>query len=365
MNLDMPTGKENNMNSTLMKHWVVGLAIVAIGGGVSAAYAQGSFEPPRLPDGRPDLQGVWDFRTLTPLQRPEDLADKAVLGAEEAAEIEAKAAARSAELNAPTTERDGLLPAGGDVGGYNHYWVDQGATVVKDQRTSLIVDPPNGRVPPLQPGIEMQALSLSADLGGTRPNRTRTAGIGTDSYEDRGLAERCLLGFNTGPPIVPAAYNQNIQLFQTSEYVVILHEMVHDARVIPLDGRDHLPGRIRQWNGDSRGYWEGDTLVVESTNFTDKTASFNPRSFTAAGSGTTLHLVERFQLVAEHTLQYEYTVTDPVTFTRPFTAALFMKRGEAIFEYACHEGNYGLYNILAGARQQERSVASSNSSGGQ
>ena len=179
------------MNSTLMKHWVVGLAIVAIGGGVSAAYAQGSFEPTRLLDGRPDLQGVWDFRTLTPLQRPEDLADKAVLGAEEAAEIEAKAA-RSAELNAPTTERDGLLPAGGDVGGYNHYWVDQGATVVKDQRTSLIVDPPNGRVPPLQPGIEMQALSLSADLGGTRPNRTRTAGIGADSYEDRGLAERCL-----------------------------------------------------------------------------------------------------------------------------------------------------------------------------
>ena len=221
--------------------------------------------------------------------------------------------------------------------------MDQGATVVKDQRTSLIVDPPNGRVPPLQPGIEMQALSLSADLGGTRPNRTRTAGIGTDSYEDRGLAERCLLGFNTGPPIVPAAYNQNIQLFQTSDYVVILHEMVHDARVIPIDGRDHLPAHIRQWNGDSRGHWEGDTFVVESINFTDKRASFNPASFTAVGSGATLHLVERFQLVAENTLRYEYTVTDPVTFTRPFTAVLPMKRGDVMFEYACHEGNYGLY----------------------
>ena len=343
---------------TLMKQWVLGVAIVTLGGGVSGAYAQGTFDPPRLPNGKPDLQGVWDFRTLTPLQRPEDLADKAVLGAEEAAEIEAKAAARSAELNAPTTDRDELLPAGGNVGAYNHYWVDQGATVVEDQRTSLIVDPPDGRLPALQPGKEMQALSLSADLGGTRPNRTRTAGLSTDSYEDRGLAERCLLGFNTGPPIVPSGYNQNIQLFQTSDYVVILHEMVHDARVIPIDGPDHLPPHLHQWNGDSRGYWEGDTLVVESKNFTDQRASFNPSSFTAVGSGATLRLVERFQLVAENTLRYEYTVTDPVTFTRPFTAVLPMKRGDVMFEYACHEGNYGLYNMLAGAREQERTAAS-------
>ena len=348
------------MHSTVMKHWVVGLAVVAIGAGGSSAYAQRSFEPPRLQDGRPDLQGVWDFRTLTPLERSEDLADKAVLAAEEAAEIEAKAAARSAELNAPTINRDERLPAGGNVGAYNHYWVDQGATVVEDQRTSLIVDPSNGRLPPLQPRVELQALSLSADLGGTRPNRTRTAGIGTDSYEDRGLAERCLLGFNSGPPIVPGGYNQNIQLFQTPDYVVILHEMVHDARVIPIDGRDHLPGHIRQWNGDSRGHWEGDTLVVESINFTDKRASFNPASFTAAGSGATLHLVERFQLVAEHTLRYEYTVTDPVTFTHPFTAVLPMKRGDVMFEYACHEGNYGLYNMLAGAREQDRSSQGGN-----
>lgn len=352
------------MHSTVMKHWIVSVAVVAIGA-VPSASAQHTFEPPRLPDGRPDLQGVWDFRTLTPLERSEELADKAILSAEEAAEIEAKAAARSAQLNAPTSDRDRRLPAGGDVGGYNHYWVDQGATVVENQQTSLIVDPPNGRLPALQPGVEMQALSLSADLPGTRPNRTRTAGIATDSYEDRGLAERCLLGFNTGPPIVPGGYNQNIQLFQTSEYVVILNEMVHDARVIPLDGRDHLPGHIRQWNGDSRGYWEGDALVVESINFPDKRASFNPASFTAAGSGATLHLVERFQLVAENTLQYEYTVTDPVTFTRPFTVVLPMKRGDVMFEYACHEGNYGLYNMLAGAREQERSAASSSSSGGQ
>ena len=332
----------------------VGTILCALAVCVSSAYAQTPYDPPRLPDGNPDLQGVWDFRTLTPLERPEELADKAILGAEEAAEIESAAAARSAELNAPTTERDELLPAGGNVGAYNHYWVDQGASVVDDQRTSLIVDPQDGRVPPLQPGIEMQVLSLAEDLGGVRPNRARSAGIGTDSYEDRGLAERCLVGFNSGPPIVPVGYNQNIQLFQTADHLVILNEMVHDARVVPLDGRDHLPGRIRQWMGDSRGYWEGDTLVVETTNFTDKTASFSPSISKAAGTGTTLHLTERFQLAADDTLLYEYTVDDTTTFTRPFTAVLPMKRGAALFEYACHEGNYGLYNMLSGARAKER-----------
>ncbi len=327
--------------------------LFALALGVAPASAQTAFDPPRLPDGRPDLQGVWDFRTLTPLERPADLADQAVLAAEEAAEIEARAAARSAELNAPTTDRDELLPVGGNVGGYNHYWVDQGARVVDDQRTSLIVDPPDGRLPALQPGVEMQQLSLAEDVGGTLPVRVRAAGIGTDSHEDRGLAERCLLGFNSGPPIVPAGYNQNIQLFQTSDYVVIFHEMVHDARIVPLDGRDHLPASIRQWLGDSRGYWDGDTLVIESTNFTAKTASFNPSIAQAAGDGIHLHLTERFSLAAEDTLLYEYTVNDPTTFTRPFTAELPMKRGELVFEYACHEGNYGLYNMLAGARVQD------------
>ena len=337
----------------IRRAFVVAPVLFALALGVSTAAAQTAFDPPRLPDGKPDLQGVWDFRTLTPLQRPEDLADKAVLAAEEAAEIEARAAARSAELNAPTTDRDEILPVGGNVGAYNHYWVDQGARVVEDQRTSLIVDPPNGRLPALQPGVEMLTLSLSEDLGGTLPVRVRAAGIGTDSHEDRGLAERCLLGFNSGPPIVPAGYNQNIQLFQTSDYVVILHEMVHAARIVPLDGRDHLPAGIRQWMGDSRGYWEGDTLVVETTNFTDKTASFNPSVAQAAGTGAHLHLTERFSLAGEDTLLYQYTVDDPTTFTRPFTAALPMSRGNLMFEYACHEGNYGLYNMLAGARAQD------------
>ena len=331
--------------------------VVVLAAGASPAAAQTAFDPPRLPDGRPDLQGVWDFRTLTPLQRPADQADRAVLTDEEVSEIESQAAARDAAANAPTERGDEILPVGGDVGAYNAFWVDQGAGVSEGRRTSLIVDPPNGRLPALQPGVEMQQLSLAEDVGGTLPVRVRAAGIGTDSHEDRGLAERCLLGFNSGPPIVPVGYNQNIQLFQTSDHVVIFHEMVHDARIVPLDGRDHLPAGIRQWMGDSRGYWDGDTLVVESRNFTAKTASFNPSIAQAAGDGIHLHLTERFSLAAEDTLLYEYTVDDPTTFTRPFTAELPMKRGDLVFEYACHEGNYGLYNMLAGARAQEAAAA--------
>ena len=327
--------------------------LLLLSGAVASASAQATFDPPRLVDGKPDLQGVWDFRTLTPLERPAERADQALLTAEEAAELEAQSAARAEAAFAPSEVRDEPLPVGGNVGAYNSYWVDQGASVVDDQRTSLIVDPPTGRLPELQAGIEMAELSLGEDRPGTHPVRVRAAGIGADSWEDRGLAERCLLGFNSGPPIVPAGYNQNIQIFQTPDHVVILNEMVHDARIVPLDRRDHLPTSVRQWMGDSRGYWDGDTLVVETRNFSDKTASFNPSVATAVGSGSTLHLVERFSLVSDDTLLYDYTVDDPTTFTRPFTAVLPMKRGEAMFEYACHEGNYGLLNMLAGARAEE------------
>jgi hypothetical protein len=319
---------------------------------VCSAAAQTAYEPPRLSDRKPDLQGVWDFRTLTPLERPEDVAAKAYLTTAEAAAIEARAAERTAAQDAPSV-RTGPLPVGGSVGAYNSFWVDRGAKVVDDQRTSLIIDPPDGRLPPLQPGVDKQVGSTSEDLPGRRPVRLRAAGIGADSYEDRGLAERCLVGFNSGPPILPAGYNQNIQIFQNSNHVVILNEMVHDARIVPLDGRGHLPGTIRQWMGDSRGHWEGDTLVVETTNFTDKIASFNPSVATAVGTGATLHLTERFRRVADDTLLYEYTVNDSKTFTRPFTVRLPMKRGDSVFEYACHEGNYGLMNILSGARAAE------------
>ena len=151
--------------------------------------------------------------------------------------------------------------------------------------------------------------------------------------------------------------HQNLQIFQTADHVVILHEMVHDARIVPLDGRDHVSDSVRQWMGNSRGFWDGDTLVVETRNFTDKTSSFSPSVTMAAGDGSTLHLTERFSLVAEDTLLYEFTVDDLTTFTKPFSASIPMKRGEALFEYACHEGNYGLLNILAGARQEEREAS--------
>ena len=321
---------------------IAAVSFLLLAGSALPAAGQAAYEPPRLPDGRPDLQGVWDFRTVTPFERPEMLGDRATLSAEEAAVFEAQAAA--------AIRPEDSLPVGGEVSAYNNFWIDQGARLTDDQRTSLIIDPPDGRLPALQPGIETQALSLDEDLPGERPVRVRAAGIGADSYEDRGLGERCLVGFNSGPPIMPGGYNQNIQIFQTAEHVVILNEMVHDARVVPLDDRDHLPAGIRQWAGSARGRWEGDTLVVETTNFHDKLASFNPTIASAVGSGATLQLTERFRLADDDTLHYEYTVNDLTTFTGPFTALLQMKRGDVLYEYACHEGNYGLYNILSGAR---------------
>jgi len=336
------------------RRFVAAIVFTLTGMLVGTASAQtDAFAAPRTADGHPDLQGVWDFRTLTPLQRPEDRGGQATLTAEEAAEIEAGAAQNAIDADLPSEIRTEPLPVGGNVGGYNNFWFDRGAGVVEDRRTSLIVEPANGRVPPLQPGFDMVQLSLGEDLPGNRPVRVRAAGIGAESWKDRGLAERCLLGFNSGPPIVPAGYNQNLQIFQTADHVVILHEMVHDARIVPLDGRDHLPDGVRQWMGDSRGYWEGDTLVVESRNFTNKTSSFSPSVTMAAGDGTTLNLTERFTRIADDTLLYEFTVDDLTTFTAPITAQIPMKQGDAMFEYACHEGNYGLFNILSGARQAE------------
>ena len=316
----------------------------------------------RTPDGQPDLQGVWDFRTMTPLQRPRN-QDRAFLTEEEAAEAEAAASARRAALLEPSEVRTEPLPAGGTgadrgrrVGGYNDFWLDYGTNIIEDRRTSLIVDPTDGRLPPLTPEGERlrQVGSLQEDLSIEHPVRVRSAGTGADHPEDRGLAERCLLGFNSGPPMMPSGYNNNMQLFQTADHVVILNEMVNDARVIPLDGRPHLPDGVRQWMGDSRGHWDGDTLVVVTKNLTEQTGSFDPSATQSIGTGLTVTLTERFTRVDEETLLYEYTVDDPTIFTRPFTVAVPMRRNpEPMFEYACHEGNYGLLNILSGARAEE------------
>ena len=316
---------------------------------------EADWTPPLAADGKPDISGVWDFRTLTPLQRPRD--QEATIDEARAGEIEAAAVERARVADLPSDPEERRLEAGGEVGGYNNFWFDRGARVVEDLRTSLIIDPPNGRLPDTLPGIKRQTRGDDKPID--RPVRLRVGGIGLDSYEDRGLAERCILGFNAGPPITPGGYNQNIQIFQSANHVAILNEMVHDTRIVPLDRRPHLPDSVRQWMGDSRGRWEGDTLVVETKNFSDLVSSFSGSVAGAVGDAYEMHVTERFRRVDEDTLMYEYTVNDPATFTRPFTARLLMKKGEALYEYACHEGNYGLYNILSGARAKEAEAVAS------
>ena len=291
-----------------------------------------TWAPPRTPWGEPDLQGIWDFATITPLERPNELAGKAVLTEQEAAEFERQTLERRNQ-----DRRDG--GAGADVSrAYNQFWWDYGTKIVGTRQTSLIVDPPDGKVPPLTPEGKKRAAARAATS--QRP----AAGP-----EDRNLAERCILGFNAGPPMLPSAYNNNLQVFQSPGYATLLNEMVNDARIIPLDGRPHLPQHIRQWRGDSRGHWEGNTLVVDTTNFRDET---NFR-----GASANFHLVERFTRVAADSLLYQFTVDDPVTWTRPWSAAVPMTRTVGpIYEYACHEGNYGMFNLLAGARADDKAA---------
>ena len=325
----------------------VGAVLVLAAGALAsgAAFAQPAADEaaPRTAWGAPDLNGVWDFRTLTPFERPEALADQAVFTPEEAAQFEA-------ERLAAFEVRDDQEPAD-VVGNYNQFWFDPGNKVSETRQTSLVTDPPDGRVP-----------ALSADAT-ARQDAQRAARAGVNRHsptpggwvEDLGpgmFAVRCLLGFNSGPPMTPGGYNQNLQVFQTPDHVVLLNEMVHSSRVIPLDGRPHIEDGVRQWMGDSRGRWEGDTLVVETTNFLRET------SFRGGVTTGDLHLVERFTRVSEGTLMYQVTVNDSNAWDRPWSYQIPMvKNDQPLFEYACHEGNYGLYNILAGAVVQEAEAA--------
>jgi len=296
---------------------------------------------PRTADGRPDLQGVWDFRTITPLERPVELGTKAFFTEEEAANFERQENRRQNRDLSDAERGNVLYPAGG-VSPYNEVWYDRGNKVVGSKRTSLIVDPPNGRLPPLTPEGQKTAAVRAAWQRDNSTGRTHA-----DSWEDRPLQERCILGLNAGPPMTPGPYNNNFQLFQTPDNVVILTEMVHDARVVPLDGRAHLG--IRQWKGDSRGRWEGDTLVVETTNFRRETS--------LPGSSASTHLVERFTRTDANTLLYEFTVEDPSMWTKPWTAVIPMSKSEEpMYEFACHEGNHAMAGILGGARAAERAA---------
>ena len=320
------------MTSNAYPRWrrAAAAALVALLAGAAAATAQeGSWRAPRTPFGQPDLQGVWDFATITPLERPEQFGDRAVMTAEESASYESE---RFALVDHDTDEGAEFVCEG--TGNYNEFWYDRGfGDAVEQRRTSLIVDPANGRIPPRVPAAG--------------PARRRARGF--EAWDSRGIAERCIAGFNTGPPMMPSAYNNYVQLFQTSDYVVVFNEMIHDPRIVPLDGRPHLADGIPQRLGNSRGHWDGETLVIETTNFHGDTAFTENHSATAG-----MKVTERFTAVDADTLRYEFTVEDPDTWTRPWTAVVRMTRSDTpIYEYACHEGNYGMYNILSGARAQE------------
>ena len=287
---------------------------------------------PRTPDGHPDLQGTWTNVTITPLERPADLAGKAFLTEAEAAEYEKQTVARNNVDN-----RANLTPAA-DVGlAYNDFWYDRGTKVIGTRRTSLVIAPPDGRIPAMLPEAQTKMQATFAET------RLHPA----DGPESRSLPERCLLWPTAGPPMLPSFYNNNYQIVQGPGYVAILVEMIHDVRIIPTDGSPHLPKSIRQWMGDPRGHWEGDTLVVDTTNFTDKSRF--------RGTGENLHLIERFKRTDANTILYEFTVDDPTTFTKPWTAQIPMSKGEGpVFEYACHEGNYAMADMLRGARADEK-----------
>ena len=288
---------------------------------------------PRTPDGQPDIQGIWTNATITPFERPRELAGKEYFTQQEAAEYEKTVVA------ANDRDRRSTDPIA-DVGGaYNEFWFDRGTKVVPTRRTSIVVDPADGRVPPLTPAAQKAATARAAIA--RRP---------PEGPEDLAPVVRCIVWPTSGPPMLPTAYNNNYQILQGPGYVAILVEMIHDMRIISLDGRPHIPANIRQWLGDSRGRWEGNTLVVDTTNFTDKT---NLR-----GSDKDLHLIERFTRTGENTIMYEFTVDDPTAFTHVWKGEIPLTRASGpLYEYACHEGNYSMEGILKGARAQEKAAA--------
>ena len=303
--------------------------------------AQSDYQVPRTEYDQPNLQGVWNFASHTPVQRNESLGDREYFTTEENEE--------NRELSVSTFEARAESHFDG-VGGYNSFWYER-AAIGYDLRTSLITYPENGRIPPAVEGAFMQRGGVSEDFPSERPVRFVVGGIAKDGPEDRGLSERCIVGFNSGPPFMPSAYNNNVQLIQHQDHVVILTEMIHDARVVPLDRNHNLTDDIRLWSGDSRGYWDGDTLVVETKNFNGLTQSFISSPY---GDSYNKSLVERFTRVSADTVEYEFTIDDPSTFSDKITAMVPMTRVDGLlYEYSCHEGNYGMANMIRGERRQE------------
>jgi hypothetical protein len=374
--------------------FVLTIALAVVSAGVLApaqivGQSAPAYSPPRLPDGRPDLQGTYDLATLTPLERPAGM--KPTLTREEVAKIEALTAAvleatsrpSSGDRAAPPKGGDGSAGAAGNVGGYNTFWLDPGSTytlVNGEARTSIVIDPPDGRLPPLTPAARQR---LGALVARTRlesdPGLDPTPGA-YDDPERRPLGERCLLGFGSaaGPPALPNYFYNNLRrIVQTPDAVLILNEMVHDVRVVRMNSQ-HLPKHIRRWAGDSIGWWEGDTLVVDTTNFNADQIRYaipvSPgRSLLMVesigareqdrldGPGKDLHVMERFTRVADNALLYRFTVEDSGTWEGAWTGEFtWPATRQPIYEYACHEANYALENILRGARQRDRESAGKN-----
>ena len=324
------------------------------------------YEPERNVLGHPNLQGVWDFRTITPFERPLELGGKAKF-----ADQEEEEAFRKSRLQATNVDlnRD-KIPAKFDIeAAHNDFWMDFGTVMTEDGRTSLIIDPPNGRLPELTDKAKAQMVAGQLRLPPVRDYWS--LGIDSSKFypagpENLGLSERCLVSQNAGPPIVPAAYNNNLRIVQAGDHIVLYTEMIHNARIIYTDGRPHLPAEIQNWKGDSRGHWEGDTLVIETTNFTSKIPTVQlPVNLIdiskngGVGAGDLMHVEERFTRISETRLAYQYTVTDLSTLAQPYTVALLMRAtDDQMYEYACHEANYAVSNILKGARRAEKEPAS-------
>jgi len=319
---------------------------------LSCSFAIGSlaadeYIAPRTEWGQPDLQGVWNFSSDTPMQRQSQYGERQFLTVDEVARFRQQRA--EADANS-----DSALNIDGVDESYNDFWIEN-AGIGDTVRTSHIVYPVDGQLPDLVPGaIAGQGVYGGGTTGESRPVRIAAGGIGTDGPEDRGLSERCIIGFNAGPPFIPSLYNNNVQIFQSRDHAVILTEMIHDARIVPLFDSAaavaELDEQITLWTGDSKGYWEGDTLVVITRNFNGLSSSFG-----SAGTSSEKVLTERFSRVGPITVDYEFSVDDPATFTDKFTAVVPMTRvAGQLYEYACHEGNYGMVNILRGARVQEQ-----------
>ena len=313
------------------------------------------YSPPLTEYGQPDFRGVWNFSNKTPLERPERFADQEFLEDDELdsllqSRVESAAAADVREAN--VSDRILNTENARSVGAVNNFWFESDA-LGENGRTSLVVYPPDGRIPDVVPGTRVQRSDANGvtEIPGDRPVRYTHGGISSDGPEDRGLSERCLV-FNSGPPMMSGPYNNNMQIFQNRDHVVILTEMGFDARIVPLTKTDHADPAITLWSGDSKGYFEGDTLVVETRNFTDSIASIGLREV-AYGSARNRLLIERFVPTAEGILDYEITIDDPDTFQDRIEILMPMTRvDERLFEYACHAGNYAIRNILRGARAE-------------